>query len=123
MEASLGIENEHEDAHGSSAGVANVPDRPRLGHIGNTLRQAIMQQDAAGAAAKQGPDDAPALGGGCEESGQMSVLKAFRHDGLNRIDDALSWVNINDIVGNSAKGVARLCERDRIGVERSHAVR
>lgn len=77
----MGVEGEHENAKTGSAAIANVPDGPRLGHISHSLRKDVVQQDASGVAADERPDGAPALGGGCEKSWYMPVLKVGEHGG------------------------------------------
>ncbi|KAI1375652.1 hypothetical protein F4677DRAFT_446278 [Hypoxylon crocopeplum] len=51
-----------------------------------------MQHYAAGAAAKDRPNGAPALGGGCKERGQMSESKMLEHDESLNLDNSRNVV-------------------------------
>src|SRR5690242_3911021 len=77
----LRVKDKHQYAETSSAGVAGVPNGPRLWHVSDALWQAVVQHDAAGAAADNGPYGAPALRRSGKNSREMSIMKIVKHDG------------------------------------------
>lgn len=76
----LGVEDEHQNAETGGASATGLPDRPRLGHVGDALWQTVVQHNAGRAAVDDGPDGAPALSGRSEERGKMAVLEVAQHD-------------------------------------------